>query len=371
MFRLLHLADVHLGAPLGGFGKAAGARAEEVLDAFRALPDVALEGRADAVLIAGDLFDGPRPSEATIIAVREVIRRLVDHSIPVFAVPGNHDARALNPNLYPSALEGATVFLEPRFAEPAMLAREEDRLFVYGVGYDAAEDPSPLSTFRRADVDGVHVALIHGSVPGAPHWDGGSSLSISWEKLRAIEVDYVALGDLHRFRGPDEFDDVVACYPGSFAAIDFTEAGLRGPVWAEVSAGSAVRVERVSGGVREVAEPVRVDVSACATDLEVADLVPVSADRAYPVVVLEGEPAFPLDADSVRSVLEERFGASSLVDRSRFFDLGRLDEIAGQNTVAGHVVRLGVQAVQEASDEAERAAAEQGLRLALRVLEVP
>jgi len=38
MFRLLHLADVHLDAPLGGFGRDADRRRGEVLDAFRALP---------------------------------------------------------------------------------------------------------------------------------------------------------------------------------------------------------------------------------------------------------------------------------------------------------------------------------------------
>ena len=80
--------------------------------------------------------------------------------------------------------------------------------------------------------------------------------------------------------------------------------------------------------------------------------------------------AFPLDADSVRTVLDERFGASSLADRSRFFDLNRLEEIASQNTVAGHVARLGIRAVEEADDNAERRTAEQGLRLALRVMEV-
>ncbi len=370
MFRLLHLADVHLGAPLGGFGRDAGPRAEEVLDAFRALPDVAIEGGAEAVLIAGDLFDGPRPPETTIIAVREVIRRLVDSSIPVFAVPGNHDARALNPDLYPAALEGATVFLEPRFGEPASHTMGDRQLYVYGVGYDPAEEPNPLSTFRRVRGDGVHVVLLHGSTPGAPHWDGGSSLSISWEQLAGIDVDYVALGDLHRFRGPAEFDDMPACYCGSFAAVDLTEAGLRGPVWVDVSAEGPPHVEPRSSGVREVGESITVDVSGCASDLEVAELVTASVGSAYPVVVLEGEPAFPLDADSVRAVLDERFGASSLADRSRFFDLNRLEEIASQNTVAGHVARLGIRAVEEADDNAERRTAEQGLRLALRVMEV-
>jgi len=370
MFRLLHLADVHLGAPLGGFGRDADARGREVLEAFRQFPELAERLQVDAVVISGDLFDGPRPPDPIVIAVREVVRRLLDRSIPIFAVPGNHDARALNPDLYLSALEGAVVFSEPCFGDPARALIGDQPLCVYGFAYDAAEERDPLSTFERAAVDGVHVALLHGSVPGAPHWESGSSLPISWEALAGLDVDYVALGDLHRFRGADELNGVAGCYPGSFAAIDFSERGLRGPVLVELSYDAPPRIERISSGVREVMEAVTIDVSACMTDLEVAELAVRQLESAYPVVTLEGEPSFPLDAALVRSVLEERCGAAALTDRSRFFAAARIDEIARQSTVAGHIAQIGLARIEAAETPEDRHAAEQGLRIALRVMEV-
>jgi len=370
MVRLLHVADVHLGAPLGGFGRDADARRREVLDAFRGLPELADRVQADAVVIAGDLFDGPRPTESIVIAVREVVRRFVDRSIPVFAVPGNHDARALNPDLYPSVLEGAVVFSEPRFGPPARALVGGQELCVYGFAYDAAEEGDPLAAFERDPANGIHIVLVHGSVPGAPHWEGGSSLSVSWEALAGLDVDYVAMGDLHRFRGPDELNGVCACYPGSFAAVDFTERGLRGPVLVELSPDRPPRIERLSGGVREVSEAVTIDVSSCMTDLEVADLASSRLESAYPVVALEGEPAFPLDPAVVRGVLKERYGAVTLVDRSRFFHAARLEEIARQSTVAGHVARLGLTKIEATTTPEDRQAAEQGLRIALRVMDV-
>lgn len=370
MIRLLHLADVHLGAPLGGFGGEAEVRAAEVLDAFRALPELAVENEAHAVLIAGDLFDGPRPSDGVVIAVRETVRRLLDRAIPVFAVPGNHDARALAPDLYGRALEGATVFEEPRFAEPIAVETGPDALFVYGFAYDAAEELDPLASFRRAGSEGIHVAVLHGSIPGAPHWQRGSALGLSWEGLAALEADYLALGDLHRFRGPDELQGLPACYPGSFAAVDFTESGTRGAVLVELGSG-APRITRLSSGVREVGALAVVDVSEHASDAEIADAIDGIADAdAYPVIELLGEPSFPLDADAVKAILEERYGAAALVDSSRFFEAGRLEEIARTNTVAGHIARLGLERVASAETEGDRAAAERGLRIALRVLEV-
>lgn len=371
MCRILHLADVHLDAPLGGFGREAEARRREVLDAFRALADLAPREGIDAVLIAGDLFDGPRPSEATVIAVRETVRRLVEQSIPVFAVPGNHDARALNPGLYADALTDATIFDAPTFGPPAVVERAGDRLHVYGVAFDAAEEPDPLSTFARTGAVGVHVVLLHGSIPGAPHWGAGSSLSIPVERLAGLGVDYIALGDLHRFRGPEALGGARACYPGSFAGVDLTESGLRGPVVVELPGEGGPRIRRLSSGVHEVGSEVAIDVSGCDSDLGVAEEVTrlVAADS-YPVVVLRGEPGYPLDTEVVRSMLEERFGVVALRDESRFFDVHRLEQIGRHNTIAGHIARLGLEAIRDAAED-ERPALEQGLRIALRVMEVP
>jgi len=370
MYRLLHVADVHLDAPLGGFGREAGRRRGEVLDAFRALPEIAAGERVDAVLIAGDLFDGPRPATKTVIAVRETVRRLTELQIPVLAAPGNHDARTLNPDLYTDALEGAVTFVEARFGEPARIECDAGDLFVYGVAYDVAEEPDPLATFARVQAEGLHVAILHGSVPGAPHWDGGSSLALPLDALAGLELDYVALGDLHRFRTAEELDGIPACYPGSFAAVDLTETGLRGPVIVEAIPGEFPVIRRLSSGLREVATTISVDVSACTTDLEVADEVSrQTRAEAIPTVVLRGEPVFPLDPEAVGAILEERFGVVSLRDDSRFFELRRLEELAGRNTVAGHVARLGLEAIAGASGE-ERASLEQGLRIALRVMEI-
>ena len=331
---------------------------------------MATEERVDAVLIAGDLFDAPRPANKTVIAVRETVRRLVELEIPVLAVPGNHDAHALNPDLYTTALDGAVTFLEHRFAEPVRVECDAGDLFVYGIAYDAAEEPDPLATFRHAQGEGLHVVILHGSVPGAPHWNQGSSLSLPLDALARLDVDYLALGDLHRFRTSDELGGIPACYPGSFAAVDLTEMGLRGPVVVEARPGEPPDIRRLSSGLREVAAPIAVDVSACATDLDVVDKVARHARvDAIPSVVLRGEPVYPLDPEAVRANLEERFGAATVRDESHFFDLLRLEELARSNTVAGHVARLGLETIAGASDE-ERRSLEQGLRIALRVLEI-
>ena len=372
MTRLIHLADAHLGAPLGGFGKHAPARGEQVLNAFCALPEQAAALDVALVVIAGDLFDGPRPDDATTAAVRETVRRFRDAGIGVVAAPGNHDAASLSPNLYPD-LFGHGAFTRPAFDEPITVQTEGGAIHVYGIAWDPAEEPDPLATFSRTDDEGLHIVLLHGAVPGAPHWSGGHSLRLPADRLAALDVDYVALGDYHRFRTPAEFEAPVtsACYAGSFAAVDLSETGRHGFVLVELEEGEPPRTELHDSGVPEVVWIGPFDASRFDSEAEVADAVASELDvDAVPVVELTGEPSFALDPDVVRTELEARFGCAAVRDRTRFFDSTRIADLATEKTIAGHVARLGLERIENAGTKEEREIGAIGLRVALRVMEV-
>jgi Calcineurin-like phosphoesterase len=91
--RVLHTADVHLDSD--GYGNPArqAAHAERGRAVFRAIVDRALTDRVDLLLIAGDLFDHNRASDATVAFVRDELARL---GRPVVILPGNHDALCTN-----------------------------------------------------------------------------------------------------------------------------------------------------------------------------------------------------------------------------------------------------------------------------------
>jgi exonuclease SbcD len=399
---LLHIADVHLGASYSGFGGLAERRSREVLDAFRRLPDMAAEERVDAILFAGDLFDGPQPGTEIMAAVRDTLRRFMDLCVPVFMVPGNHDAVTLRLDPYRELARGSRVVVQtgedrpdrpwpvvdeqgrrlaekhsiyilaaPRFGDPVHVETDSGPLHVYGIAYDSAESRDPLATFRRREGSGVHVALVHASVRDAGHWKAsGSSLAVGSAELAALDVDYIALGDHHRPRMPEEFGDLQACYPGSFAACDLTETGPRGYVLAEVKPGVAARVEHRDAGVLQVAA-IELDVTPFTDHVRVVEsLGRMLPPQAVPVVRLVGEPAFPLDVDQVTAELAERYGHAQVADETRYYASARLAELAELDTVAGHVVRLGRERIEAAPEGPKRAVAQRALRAALRALEV-
>jgi len=374
IIRLLHVADVHLGASLSAFGSMARLRSEQVQTAFAHLPEVAEREGVHAVLCAGDLFDGIRPDAGVMALVRETVRRFAANGRPVFLVPGNHDALDMGPSPLAEEISGAQIFRSPRFGEPISVQTEAGALHVYGLAYDAGVEPDPLSSFVRSDAEGTHVILLHGSVPDAPHWSGGRALRLPIERLAALEADYVALGDHHRFRPPSEFglrDGPPACYSGSFAAVDLTEAGPHGYVVVEIAGEGEVQVRLQPSEVPAVVHMTPVDVSGCADESTViARIVADVPPGTLPVVTLVGQPPRPLDTARVEAELVARFGCARVKDRVRYFDALWLKEVASEQTIAGHVARLGAERAAAARDDPEECALrDRALRIALAALE--
>lgn len=372
MIRILHIADVHLGASYSAFGAHADARTEEVVAAFRALPELAARHGVHAVLVAGDLFDAPRPATRFVATAVDVFRRLRVAGCHVFVVPGNHDAIYRNPGLYEEDLGGIHLFRQPTFGDPVCVDVAGTTLAVYGVAYDWAREAHPLTTFRRADVAGVHVAVLHASVPDSPHWNEGSALRAPLEELQSLEVDYIALGDHHRFRPPARFGggQIPACYSGSFAAVDLTETGPRGYAVVTLEPGGPPRVEHVPSGVRTVEPLEDIDVGGLAGDEEIVrEVGERAADSTVPLVTLTGEPAFAPNVEELHTHLRERFGHAVVQDRTRFYASDTFRRLAEERTIVGHVARLGLRRIERAGDELQRARAERALRLALSALE--
>jgi len=374
MMRILHVADVHLGASYSSFGPLAGERAEQVLGAFRELPRLAEAHDVHAAVFAGDLFDSPRPEGRVAAEARETIRRLLDVVPAVFLVPGNHDPLVHPGSPYEEMPEGAHVFSRPSFGDPVSVETDAGPLHLYGLAHDFANDRDPLSAFRRSEAPGAHVILLHAAVRDAPHWAAGESLRVTRADLSALDADYVALGDYHRFRPPTEFahdGSIRACYSGCFAALDHTEAGPRGVVIAEVAPGGPARARLVPSGVPPVQALSDLDISTCEDDHEAAERVARHVDPgALPVVTLTGQTEFAVDPARVEQELAARFSWAHVKDLTRYYDSARLAELSRRDDVVGHLARLGLGRIREAPEEAEARLRERALRRALRAMGV-
>ncbi|PZP14413.1 MAG: DNA repair exonuclease, partial [Sphingomonas hengshuiensis] len=97
-YRFVHTADIHLDSPLRSLALRDPELAELIGNATRRafvrIVDLCLDEQVDALLIAGDLYDGDQTSMKTARFLAEQLRRLHEAGIRVFIIRGNHDALA-------------------------------------------------------------------------------------------------------------------------------------------------------------------------------------------------------------------------------------------------------------------------------------
>ncbi len=203
MLRLLHTADVHLGARYADLGDQAAAQRERQFAAFKASVDLAIAERVDAVLIAGDLFDSNVQPRRSVDRVAVELKRLAEARIRTVLIPGTHDVydRA---SIYRAhdlpALAGATgtdlvTVLAPE--RPSVTFGPLD-LTVHARVFATKRAPeSPLHGLAiDPSLSTWHVGMIHGSI-AIPNSTEHDEVVITNEEIAASGLDYLALGHWH------------------------------------------------------------------------------------------------------------------------------------------------------------------------------
>ncbi len=194
MLRLLHTADVHLGARHEDLGEAAAALRERQHAALRAAVDLALAERVGAVLIAGDLFDSNAASRRAVERAASELARLAAARIRVVLLPGDHDSYTRS-SVYRahdiSALAGAGMVSVLTPETPVVHLDSLDAVVV------GPADPSrPASgPFARLDAAALtaakwRIGMLHAS-------PGEGAGRIAEAALEASGLDFVALGHDH------------------------------------------------------------------------------------------------------------------------------------------------------------------------------
>ncbi|HET7030577.1 MAG TPA: DNA repair exonuclease [Candidatus Limnocylindrales bacterium] len=205
MLRLLHTADVHLGARHADLGDQAAAQRERQLAAFVATIELAIAERVDVVLIAGDLFDSNTQPRRTVERVAAELRRLADARIRTVIIPGTHDVydRAsiyrvhdLKAMAGSSADDDLVTVLTPERGEVHLSACD---VIVHGPVFATKRAPhSPLRDLSVRGGDGAtwHVGMVHGAL-AIPGRTDGDEVVITRDEIAATGLDYLALGHWH------------------------------------------------------------------------------------------------------------------------------------------------------------------------------
>ncbi len=368
MVTFVHFADAHLGKPFAGLAPDKGKlRRADLLRAVERCFEEAERRHADALLIAGDLFDAENAQPDQAQAVWALARRLGESTgARVFIAPGNHDpAEPGSPYLDAEVPQNVHVFRKPRW-ERAELA---GRAAIWGIAYDPDRPGrNVIAELREALADDdplPRVVLVHAVHRGLAT-DEERYFPFADDDLAGLPVAYVALGHAHAARavGPGA---PPAWYPGSPELVEHEPHESEHGALAVTVSSEGTRVERLPLGRRRCLR-LTVDVSRCAAQADVLREVLREADSEAVVrVVLAGHrPAeFELDVDELAAALRERLFWAEVRDETVLPP----ELEAPEGTVRGEFIRRMREKLAASDDPEQRRIIEDALRFGLLALE--
>jgi DNA repair exonuclease SbcCD nuclease subunit len=275
-FRFVHTADIHLDSPLRSLALRNPALATLVGDSTRqalvAIVDLCLDQKVDALVIAGDLYDGDQTSMKTARFLATQLGRLDQAGIAVFKVRGNHDALSkitqeliLPPGVKVFGGRGETVEITGKGVGVA----------VHGISFARPHAPESLvPKFRAPVADAVNIAIMHTSLAGAPGHDAYAPCAL--KDLHESGFDYWALGHVHARTQHAGARTVVM--PGMPQGRDINESGPKSVSLVTIGDDHGITVEEWPTSIAQF-ERIPVDLGGIATWREAVDAIELAIGR--------------------------------------------------------------------------------------------
>ncbi|HEY7737081.1 MAG TPA: DNA repair exonuclease [Candidatus Limnocylindrales bacterium] len=368
MLRLVHTADVHIGARHAALGDQASVLRERQFAAFRSSVDLAIAEKVDLFLVAGDLFDSNTQPRRSVERVAMEISRLREAGIRSVIIPGTHDVydRASIFRAYdlprmagnPPGEDWVTILTPSR--PDAHL--ETCDVVVHGRVFSTKRAPhSPLLDLRVADDTRAtwHIGLVHAAI-AIPGKTDGDDVVVSADEIGSTGLDYLALGHWHSTQ-QGKSGKVSYAYAGAPEPTAIDQAGAGSVLLVTLDDSKDPRSVKVEGRRvgRTSFESLEIDAASIGSQ---PALVERLTAKANPDLVLDARiiGVRPDDLDLHIDELEEHLRSSFLRVRVRDHSMPPLTEgtLPPPDTIAGAFIRDTEARVAEleAADRAEEAA---------------
>jgi DNA repair protein SbcD/Mre11 len=365
MFQIIHLSDLHLDTSFASSGLPAAAGAWRRADLRATLGRIltlARERRADAVTIAGDLYEQENALPDTADFLAQQLAKLAP--IRVFIAPGKSDPYTSD-SLYALTRWPANVTI---FAQSQLTPIEiAPNIHLWGAAYPPARGHRTLHQFR-VNRPGTNVLLLQAADIEEPRSSDESMFSVSASAIQEAGFNIALLGCQHSAR---VWPDGLPCciYPGSPEPLDEREAtGGHQVVLLTIEDGRCAIEQMPTSQWRFLS--CDVDLSSCASIEAAATRVEQALrgadhERAIWKIMLVGLPAFELDVDALTKQVKTK---AHIQYDMRLALPYELEQLAHERTVRGLLAQRFQARLASVQSDQERRMVQSALNAALQAL---
>ena len=203
--KIVHLADLHLGYRAYNKLSSEGLniREKDVIKTFKEALDKVSELKPDLVIMAGDIFHKPRPSNSTIYLTIKLLHNFRKScEAPVVLISGNHEsAKSVESGSILKLLETTIPNVKVVDGQIEQVVFDDLNASILCIPHNALPELNKTSLLPDKDYK-YNVLVMHcsyDSVKCPELSKHGSEELIDSDKINGKEWDYVALGHYHKF----------------------------------------------------------------------------------------------------------------------------------------------------------------------------
>ncbi len=241
--KIIHCADVHLGSKIESkFPKEkSDERKVEIRAAFNRMVQYAKDNGISIIILAGDIFDSDRPLKKDKEFFYSVVKNNPD--IDFLYLRGNHDIMEFYTEYGLTNLKTfSNEWVTYTYDDVAITGIENNN-----------ENATSMYSSLKLEKNKKNIVLLHGQLGETC----GKNI-VNLTKLHNKNIDYLAMGHIHRFSSTKIDERGICVYSGCLEGRGFDECGDKGFV--EIDVGDTIDYRFIKNSFRSIVETT-VDIS--------------------------------------------------------------------------------------------------------------
>ncbi len=323
--KIIHAADIHLGSKMDSSftNEKAKDLKSTILSTFVRMIEYAHEENVKIIILAGDIFDSNYPSQKDKRFFYEIVKRNAD--IDFLYLKGNHDINSIYDE---KELDNLKYFSNE------WTTYDYDNISISGIELSEENSLTRYSSLSL-DKNRINIVVMHGQVA-----NGFQKDVINISKLKDKNIDYLALGHVHKYQSGKIDNRGKYAYSGCLQGRGFDEIGEHGFILLQID--DKIQ-EKFIPFTKNIINEFEIDISNTQSIMDVYNLiiqsVDINADGIYRINLI-GQKSFDDDnlENDIKNILSYRCYFVDIKDKtSRKIDI---DKYLYDSSLKGEFVKM-------------------------------